>query len=291
MRYSLLNRFQGCVIGAELGKAYTSIRFQQVAGWSQAQLLGIKSLVGKGQFDLDDWNRLLSSEFIDLGSINDPSRGELLGLSLPIALFYHENEIKLQKNLLSIAEIWLDDVELRDGLLVLGYTIAQSLQEKLSSRTLIPQVIAFMNSDGSTAQKLLQVKTLLEQGSGLETVNQLFSQDTQLSSAVALAMYYFLSTLEDFRLSILRAARTSIHPVTPTIVGALAGAYNSTVGIPASMRVVLSRHTALETQKTDLVQMLESVNNLLATWSGMYDQTPANVLGSVTAIAAPNVIR
>lgn len=290
MRYSLLNRFQGCVIGAELGKAYACIKSEQVDSWSKTQLLTIKSLIGKGQFDLDDWNRSLAAEFPDLNSKTEVYRGELLGSSLPIALFYHENEIKLKKNLLSLAEIWQDDVELREGLLVVGYTVAQSLQEKLSSRTLIPQIIAFTD-DGCTSQKLVQVKTLLEQGSGLETVTQLFCQDTQLSSAVALAMYCFLSTLEDFRLSILRAARTSIHPITPTIVGALAGAYNSTVGIPASMRVVLSRQTALEIQKTDLVQMLDLVNNLLATWSGMYDQTPANVLASVTAIAAPSVIR
>ena len=311
MRYSLLSRFRGCLIGAVLGGIYGDQ--SELAVWGKMAVLGAESLIELGRFDLDNWRQRFYSEFPNLNEVNTapgvlekPSfnsfsqerldamnystQGALI-VTLPLALFYHENEITLRQHLLSLLKIWRDEPVVRDGVLAIGYAIAQSLQEKLNPSTLIPKTITFLGeSPSQLAQELAQVQILLEQGSGLERAVEMHRQ-TQPSSSIALTFYCFLSTLEDWRLSTLRAAQTGEQTqIMTAITGALSGAYNSTSGIPAPLRMVLSRPTEPLTAwgMTTAAQMLELADNLLAIWSGAYDQAQQlNTLTPVAAIAAP----
>jgi len=379
MRYSLLSRFRGCLIGAALGSIYGSDESEELAIWGRMAILGAESLIELGGFDPNDWHQRFCSEFPNLDAVNaapgvlekprplppthnggrvsasfatpsgftvapggnphdradspgdpassnfsplekfatpgDPAssnfslprretvdtincsaQGALI-VSLPVSLFYHENEIILRQHLLSLAKIWYDEPVSRDGALAIGYAIAQSLQEKLNPFTLIPKTITFLGKSPSRlVEDLAQVQILLQQGSGLERAIQMHRRQAQPSSSIALAFYCFLSNLEDWRLSTLRAARTGEQSqITTTITGALSGAYNSTSGIPAPLRTVLSvsgTEPLTGWGMTTAAQMLELSGNLLAIWSGVYDQAQqSNVLTPVAAIAAPQVMR
>ncbi len=380
MRYSLLSRFRGCLIGAALGGIYGSDESEELAIWGRMAILGAESLIELGRFDPNDWRQRFCSEFPNLDAVNaapgvlekfaehrdpalpfdfsllkkprplppthnggrvsasfaehrdpalsfnfsplekfatpgDPAssnfslprretvdtmncsaQGALI-VSLPVSLFYHENEIILRQHLLSLAKIWYDEPVSRDGALAIGYAIAQSLQEKLNPFTLIPKTITFLGKSPSRlAEDLAQVQILLQQGSGLERAVQMHRRKAQLSSSIALAFYCFLSNLEDWRLSTSRAARTGEQSqITTTITGALSGAYNSTSGIPAPLRTVLSVSGTEPLTGWGMItaaQMLELSDNLLAIWSGVYDQAQqSNVLTPVAAIAAPQVMR
>jgi len=326
MRYSLGSRFRGTLLGAAIGEKLEkadsfrqplsfqekplaqSVEQQNLPVSSESQLVrltiqGTKSLIRQGKFNSNDWQDALvknSGSFQpspnEEKAINEISTTAII-TTLPIALFYHENEIKLRQNLqLALGAVGQDDPESRDGALAVGYAIAQSLKEKLHLPDLIPQIISFLGeSQTHTLQKLKHVKTLLEQNAGLEQAATELSHDVQPSNVIALAFYCFLSTLEDFRLSIMRAACKSVQPqLTSAITGALSGAYNSTSGIPASLRLELSRTgTQLSgSGMTAETEMLELSDSLVAVWSGVYDQANHEAeLTQIAAIAAPRTIR
>ena len=97
---------------------------------------------------------------------------------------------------------------------------------------------------------------------------------------MALAFYYFLSTVEDISLSVKRSIQSPF--ASSEIVGALSGAYNSAANIPSSWQIVADSQTS---PKAEMLQLSE---DLVAVWSGVYD-SKAQLLS--TAVAAPRVIR
>lgn len=321
MQYSLSSRFRGTLVGAvigemlELSSSTTTKHFSYpkptkpddriqlshnresrllttIAG--RLAILSAKSLIRLGRFDLDNWRDTCNEDLLLQKFIASSSGDALNCLSpiiistLPLALFYHENEIKLRQNL-ELAVTGHDAVR-RDGVLAVGYTISQSLNENLNAATLIPQIITFLGEPQTqTAQHLAQVQRLLEQRASLERAVTELSRD--LSTPIALAFYCFLSTLEDFRLSVVRAAQTSYQPqVTTAIAAALSGAYNTTSGIPINWRLV-SRAPKLAAWGITEAETLQISDSLVAVWSGVYSLAthPTNI--TQVAVAAPRVIR
>lgn len=313
MRYSLSSRFGATFLGAVIGEMIGSSKGVSPRRFSypnaikphQEQLLrrveqqkypveakylggrlaiiGAERLIQLGRFDLDDWHDTFTKDLLAQDTINCNPTIAILA-TLPIALFYHESEIKLRQNVqLALEAVGENDTMIRDGALAVGYAIALSLNEKINAATLIPQVITFLGEPQTQiTQQLLQVQTLLDQQAGLERAIAV-SRDTP----IALAFYCFLSTLEDFRLSTLRATQTSYQPqITTAIAGALSGAYNSISGIPINWRMALAGW-----EKTE-VEMLQVSDTLVSVWSGVYDQvTHPTDITSVTAIASPRVIK
>ena len=81
---------------------------------------------------------------------------------------------------------------------------------------------------------------------------------------MAIALYCFLSTPEDLRLSILRSQQQEKNlPGVSALTGSLSGAYNSTGGIPINWHQLIKHHSALKgyTKQIDI---------LFAKWSGIY---------------------
>ena len=294
MRYPLSSRFRATLIGAAIGQTLVLPSISEdkenpgLTEWRLA-VLGTQSLIRLGRFDLDDWREAFGK------MINCVSTKAII-YTLPLALLYHENETKLRQNLQLVAACWQDDQVNRDSALAVGYAIAQSLTEKLNVADLIPQTIAFLGPETELAQQLVQVQLLLEQRAGLERVRSLLGRQAQPTTPIALAFYYFLSTLEDLRLSVMRATQNVYQPqLTTAITGALSGAYNSTAGIPASLRMKLTGVDAKPLAAwgmTNEAEMLRLADSLFAVWSGVYDQNSRSIeLTQVAAIAAPRVIR
>ena len=322
MRYSLSSRFGATFLGAVIGEMIGSSKGVSIRRFSypnaiklhQEQLLrrvekqkypveakylggrlaiiGAERLIQLGRFDLDDWHDAFTKDLLAKDTINCNPTIAILA-TLPIALFYHESEIKLRQNLqLALTAVGQNDAMIRDGALAVGYAIALSLNEKINAATLIPQVITFLGEPHQITQQLLQVQTLLNQQAGLERAIATLGRDA--TTPIDLAFYCFLSTLEDFRLSTLRAAQTDYQPqITTAIAGALSGAYNSISGIPVNWRMALSRFEAQQAGwETTEVEMLQVSDALVSVWSGVYDQvTHPTDSNSVAAIASPRVIK
>ncbi|MBC6431257.1 ADP-ribosylglycohydrolase family protein [Nostoc sp. HG1] len=311
MRYSPISRFRGTLLGAFLGESLATgdIQSQSYLDLERMAVLGTESLIALGRLDLDDWIARQQQESLHLAATDDISIKIILA-TLPVALFFHENPIKLRQNLLDVLKIWEDDPIVRDGTLAVGYAIALALTEKLNPLTVIPQTISFIGqTPTSIPKKLLTVQNLLEQGAGLSRAQAEFAREEKLSNTIAMAFYCFLSTLEDFRLAVLRATYNgnfkvqhatplSLQP-TGAITGALSGAYNGIGGIPVNWQVLLLQRNSPTWGLTSFSQMLELTDALVAVWSGVYDLTlnPRELTeeGSEAALlsvySAPRVIR
>ncbi|AFY35104.1 ADP-ribosylglycohydrolase family protein [Calothrix sp. PCC 7507] len=284
MRYSLVSRFRGALLGALLGEKLTLSNDKQLQSRCDVDriaVLGVQSLIALGRLDLDDWLERQQQYSLHLDTTDEISPNLILA-TLPVALFFHENTIKVRQNLLRVLQIWEDDPVVRDGTLAVGYAIAKSLTEKLHPQTLIPETIAFIGeTPTSLPQQLLKVNDLLNRGAGLDRAQAELSREEKQSNAIAMAFYCFLGTLEDYRLSVLRATHTAnIWQQEPgnlysksisAITGALSGAYNSTVGIPVTWRVLHSQPNSAAWGMTNFSQMLKLADALVAVWSGMYN--------------------
>jgi ADP-ribosylglycohydrolase len=249
--------------------------------------------------NLANWhNHQLPQQFLGSTGTQFTGLSELAIATLPVMLFFHEEERKLQDKLQQVVAT-LNPQASQAGVLAVGYAIAQALKEKFTPFSLLPQTIGYLQASqldvtlpaASTStlplvEQLLQVQTLLEQGVGLErTLISLLPSEAAPTAdlAIALAFYCCLSTPEDFQLAVLRAARTGYQlPITCALTGALSGAYNSTAGIPVDCRISLDPGR----------EILPLAAQLLATWSGVYQPTNFSSNASqVPTVAAPRVIR
>ncbi|HEY9599024.1 MAG TPA: ADP-ribosylglycohydrolase family protein [Cyanophyceae cyanobacterium] len=315
MRYSLLSRFRGTLLGSFVGEVLASVgSSRRVLGetafilhqlgdsqlnsicsdWSQIATCGLESLIRYGKLDLDDWvshSGLTQPSLVSLKKT--ASSSETAVATLPVALFFHDDEVKLRQQMIKAASVWQQEGEASEGVLAMAFAIATFLTEKLDFTTLIPLTLSYLGSSQTPlSQQLQRVQVLLEQSAGLDTVltqlrrhsprrgNRLVCSDT----SIALAFYCFLSTPEDFRLCIMRAVRSNYQPqITAALAGALSGAYNSMAGLPVSWRLAVNQtHLGLHRQQL--------ADRLLAVWSGAYDSSSLE-RWQFTAVAAPQVIQ
>lgn len=314
MRYSLLNRFRGTLLGSFVAEVLamggsnrrvlgeTTLTLHQlgesqfsstVSPWSQIATCGTESLIRYGKLELEDWVRHGGMTQPSLVALKKTaSSSETAVATLPIALFFHENEVKLRHQMLKAASVWQQDGEASEGILAVAFAIATSLTEKFDSSTLIPRTLSYLGSSQMPlAQQLERVQGLLEQRAGLETVLTELRLDSQRrgdclahsDTCIALAFYCFLSTPEDFRLCVMRAIRSGVQPqITAALTGALSGAYNSITGMPVGWRLSVNR--------THLGGHKQLADRLLAVWSGAYDSSSVERF-QFSAVAAPQVIQ
>ncbi|MBE9056487.1 ADP-ribosylglycohydrolase family protein [Sphaerospermopsis sp. LEGE 08334] len=270
MRYSLVNRVRGIFLGALLGEILAT---QNVSDLGEIAILGSKSLIKLGKLDGEDWLKCYKQASLDVGD-TDHAWGKIILATLPVAIFFHEDPVKLKYNLWQLLQIWDANPVVIDAAFVLGYAIAKSLTETLDPFTLIPETIDFVGeSKTSIPQKLLKVNNLLEQGAGLAQAQTEFSKQDKFSNNIALAFYCFLSTLEDFRLTVLRD-KNNLREQNSwfcALTGALSGAYNSIEGIPINWQVVLSAFNQPVWGMSSGSVMLELADELVAVWSGAYN--------------------
>lgn len=280
MRYSVVSRFRGTLLGALIGQKLASSQDRTSShsyDLDEIAVIGTKSLIKLGKLDLDDWQHLQQPASTN----NYPSMKVILA-TLPVALFFHENPQKLRQNLLHVLQIWEDNPIIRDGTLAVGYAIAQILTEKLHPPSLIPEIIAFIGETStSLPQQLSKVHTLLEQGASLQQVQAELSKQEKLTQGIAMAFYCFLSTLEDYRLAVLLAHQQSniwqqdnwrlhLHNIS-AITGALSGAYNSIAGIPLGWQILYSQADLATWRLSNFAEIVKLADALVAVWSGLYN--------------------
>lgn len=315
MQYSLLSRFRGALLGSFVGEILGSSRIgeqalgklmltapeledaklsKMLSGWSQIADCGTDSLIRCGKFDLEDW--LLYSSMTQPSLLllkNTASSSEAAVATLPLALFFHEDEVKLRQALLQAAAVWQWDAKTSEEVLAVAFAIALALVERVDCARLISRTLTYLGtSQAPLVQQLELVQNLLKQRAGLDTAVAQLRQHSQIGGespnhpylSIALAFYCFLSTPEDFRLSVTRAVRSSYQPeITAALTGALSGVYNSIIGIPTNWCLVAKR---INTG----IQRLQQADHLLAVWSGVYNVSAVHQYQQA-AIAAPHVIQ
>lgn len=323
MRYSLLSRFRGALLGSFVGEILgsggagrrisgkamlippkredaNSVETRLIASvptlsdWSQIAVCGTESLIRCGKLDIEDWllhSGMMQSSLLLLKTT--ASSSEAAVATLPIALFFHEDEVKLRQQLLKAAAVWQQDSSESEDVLAVALAIALALTEKLDFTTLIPRTLAYLGtSQTPLVNQLEKVQTLVDKGAGLDTTLTQLRQDAQRTGkaesrsdmSIALAFYCFLNTPEDFRLCVTRAARTGYQPqTTAALTGALSGVYNSVIGIPIGWRLTTNRISTG-------IQRLQQADRLLALWSGVYDVSAVDQCQQA-AVAAPRVIQ
>ncbi|NET54965.1 MAG: hypothetical protein F6K47_01790 [Symploca sp. SIO2E6] len=170
MRYSLLNRFRGVLLGGVVGEilgnggcqglvlAGSSLQDikprdtqpqQSLSPWQQIAAYGTKSLISCGRLDGEDWLKQINWQQSSLLALkNTASCSEAALATVPIAVFFHEDKTKLCQQLLQGVAIWQDDdkdisafspekPDLGTEALVIGLAIAQALTEKLNPSSLL----------------------------------------------------------------------------------------------------------------------------------------------------------
>ncbi len=281
MQYALLNRFKATLVGAALGEAWaiktiSATRNAQETALRQPSVTSPLLLQPLTHHYLQQLLRTRHSSWepFDQGLSGPDVTGKMAIALLPVGLFFHEDRLKLWQNLeQAIAQVQNPEIDPR-GVFAVEFAIAEILQERLDPLTLIPQLLATLDDvEGSLIEQLRQVQTLLTQQAGLDAALKLGRPE----GAIALAFYCFLSTPEDFRLSLLRAAR-SHQPAVCALTAALSGAYNGLSGMAIEWRLAI-----------DATETLSQAGHLLSHWSGVYNPMESERLTS--AVAAPQVIR
>lgn len=214
--------------------------------------------------------------------------------TLPLLLCYHDDFSNLRSHLASIP------VAARSNALVLGYTLACILQNQLNPATLIAQLLTDLDlehTDWVLADQLAEVAHLIRSGASLAIAHRVLGTSTQISF-MPFALYCFLRTPEDYRLSLLLSTRDCARPtLTSALVGALSGCMNTTAGLSIYRRNLFQNHDTdsllLQSRwgvKTETA-LLDIADVLFAHWAGVYRPQQMPLTRHRWAIAAPNVIR
>ncbi|MGK7949799.1 MAG: hypothetical protein AB4368_13685 [Xenococcaceae cyanobacterium] len=285
MRYSLLSRFQGTLLGSIIGDALT---IEQSGSLTNRQ---------------DDWcdifnyhpspwaNRLTQV----CRAINESARPEQFKLdnsaewaylTVPIVLFYHDNKLLLRQEIERLARYWQWSADILADVLLWSDIFVLILKEKLDTNNIIEQFLRGVRVEETPLWQLLKSMTSwLSEGRSLEQVKEQLSSKTQEYS-LPLSLYCFSSTPENFYLALSRAAGDRARSrMVIRLTGALAGGYNTVSGIPITWRKLLA-------QNAEYQKIKQEGTILLNNWSGGYQRgrlTAAKTKQKV--IAAPGIIQ
>lgn len=258
MRTLLLSRFQGALLGSVIAASAV------IGGEGESNLPRpiLSHWLESGCLDQADWREIYQKQR-NSDEINDIiSNGQLAVLLLPLTLFFHESPQRLEAQLRLFLNAWEMTQDSLPELLLWGQIISLILQEKLLTPShLITQLLTIPTE---LKPRLEQLQDSLGQNLPLAQAIAHFKHSCPQFLAMAAALYCFVSTPDDFRLSIQRVAHLEKEArEAVALTGALAGAYNSISGIPAPWRLMAQKNPALQ-------EIPQQAKTLLALWSGNY---------------------
>jgi hypothetical protein len=260
MKVSLFNRFQGCLYGSILTPQTEDS--EAVFFLHSSILLETIDILGySDSISLEKWQCLTQ---------NNPREFSLA--LIPLSLFRHDYLTSLQSELALLSENQLLSPDDALALFCWGHVLSLILREKLPSKNKVEFCLSSLQAfiQGTVLEKdLIGIKQAIQKGYSLDRVTQNL-ESSNLSSAIALSLYFFLDTPEQFDLSLKRAALIN-YPLVLSFTGALAGAYHGFTGIPLAWRFV----------PTELA-FPDRIRQFWGQWSGVL---PENTLPFSTAIA------
>jgi len=314
MRYSLVSRFQGALVGTVLGERARAggdrpLKGEQRSGL-QAQpepisaiadrlTRGAQALVEGRTVIPDVWRSLLAEPLP--GENEPPSAALAIALALPVFLVFHGSPYERTSALEAIAAA-RPDPEFLAGATVWLEAIALGLTERLEPSTLLAHGLEAL-PDSPDSASLAPLRQALNQAqiclSTQKPLNQTERALTALNlgptdgtaKAIALAAAHFLSAPDNPALLLGRLQPPTADPrAVGALAGGLSGLYNGLSGLPILSRLALA---ASPSGPTDQLSTLKTAGAALAgVWSGAMDPTEFAAAGqSGLAIAAARVIR
>jgi hypothetical protein len=266
MNLSLLNRFQGCLYGSILAQKTENLE-GVIVSHTSVLLKMIEILGHSSSISLEKWQ--------DLSQTNPREFPVAL---IPLALFRHDYLTNFQDELAILMENQLINPDDALAFFAWGHLLSSIVREKFPSKNKVEFCLASLQAftQGTVLEEyLIGIKQAIQEGYSLERVVQTLGS-SNLSSAIALSLYFFLDTPEHFDLTLKRAALMN-SPWILSFTGALAGAYHGFTGIPLAWRLT----------QTDLI-FSERIRQFWGQWSGVLSE---NTLPFSTAIASPLVIQ
>lgn len=267
MPYLLINRFRGALVGGFVGETSTHPDLNERARhatYSDEIEIVAQSIIA---------NRTVSP-------VGEDTERAIVS-TIPIALYCHDDTLNLRQVLLETTPQPSQDVSF-----VVAESIAAALRPQMEPFKLLPELVQLL-PDEALAQKLRQVQRLLIRRDSLAIAVQKLGDAPPVEVAIALAFYCWLSTAEQYQLSVLRAHRIpNVSALTLLLTGAFSGTLNGEKAIPMSW---LTPGGALQLK----LQLMETLaEQLLATWSGFNQvgEHDENASDSV-AIASPGILR
>jgi len=265
MNLSLLNRFQGCLYGSFLT---SQIQDSDAIAVRNSILTEIINTFGhSGNIALEKWQNLAQT-----------NPREFPVALIPTALFRHDYLTGFQDELGILRENQLISPDDALALLGWGQVLSLILREKLPSENKVEFCLSSLQAftRGTVLEKdLIWIKQAIQEGYSLERVVETLGV-SELLSAIALSLYFFLDTPEHFDLTLKRAILMN-NPLVLSFTGALAGAYHGFTGIPLAWRLTQT-DTAFSSQ----------IPQFWSQWSGVLSE---NTLSFSTAIASPLIIQ
>lgn len=177
--------------------------------------------------------------------------------AIALALLWQDQPVRLRQ----VIETQIAQPVVQVEMLAIAGALIQSLQHRLNPAQFLPQLIAELSQFPGAPlplDSLIQVQSLVQARGSLSTARaQLGALSPDYSQEVALALFCWLTTPEQFVLTVLRAAQLRISPLVSLLAGALAGSQTAVTHIC---------HWQLA---TPLVQDCQQrAAQILAIWSG-----------------------
>jgi hypothetical protein len=268
-----LSRFQGGLLGSFLGETLVgnsprregAIALEQkLPPWNRLGIDLLERLLASGTLSANDWEQMWACLSAASDGKTPTNGGEVAVVLLPVLFFFHDDLGLLKEQLQHLADIWQLSAQTLEEVLIWAYAIALALREKLAPDRLVAQILTrYRSAQTPLIEQLEQVQTSLERGTSLQQAIALIARQGK-QAPIAIALYCFACTPEDFRLCLMRATRTGKQAsIVAALTGALAGAHNSFSGIPIDWRVVVEKHPTGQ-------KLAREATHLFAVWSGAY---------------------
>lgn len=246
MGYSLLDRFQGCLIGSKC------VNFTHHPAWMSLARTQMASLIQSAEIDLNSYSQM-----------EQGNNHHIALATLPVILFFHDHPQLLRANLAKIAEVTRTSASQLEIIWLWSKAIALNLIGLVPPAQLIPLLLKEPVTT-PLQEQLTRVQKFLEQGTPLGIVKpQLYRYKQPEVTALALAYYFFLTTPRDFHLAVRRASFSSTQPLEiMALTAALAGSYNGYSGLTITKRLEIQ-------QNPELSLSLSQVKTLFQAWGGV----------------------
>ena len=137
MRYSLLSRFQGGLLGSEIADLLTNSNDRESGLASRLLSFWLESECLEGV----DWREIYQKQRISGEKYDKINQSKLAVLLLPLVLFFHDSPHRLETQLRLFLNAWEMSQDSWPELLLWGHIISLTLQDRLQPNRLIPQLL------------------------------------------------------------------------------------------------------------------------------------------------------
>ncbi len=220
---------------------------------------------------------------------------------LSLIIFYGDNQDLLKKIIdqhnqhnLKLANSG-ENAEIKEDILIWSYLLTSVLNNKLESwqinfNWVVERILN--NLEGKETlliNKLKLVVQAVKSGISLhQLLDEMSSNGSTRQTAIALSWYCFVTTPNDFKISVQRAAsiKPNIAELTATLTGTFSGAYNGMTVIPYNWRIRMSQNPNYSSEN-------QLVSKLFKTWLGIYsiDSNQESYNQELYAVASPQMIQ